>query len=60
MAMEERIRELCGKAIAVDDPEELESVLAELKLALHEHTERLRAMLSLYPVLRTDPVNPEA
>ena len=45
MAMEERIRELCGKAIAVvDDPEELESVLAELKLALHEHTERLRAM----------------
>ena len=61
MAMEERIRELCGKAIAVDDPEELESVLAELKQVTEEidnsagrqHKEATEASLQrFYAVLK--------
>jgi uncharacterized coiled-coil protein SlyX len=48
MTLEDRIRRLCSQAIEADDPQELNRVLSELKLALHEHTERLRAMLSLY------------
>jgi hypothetical protein len=60
MTLEDRIRELCVRAIAADDARELEYILAELKLALREHTERLRGMLSHYPLLRTDLINPDA
>jgi uncharacterized coiled-coil protein SlyX len=56
--LEDRIRKLCSQAVAADDEEELNRILAELKQALHEHTERLRAMLSLYPILPSDPVEP--
>ena len=39
----ERIRELCARA--VNSPEaELEPVLADLKLALQQHTQQLRQM----------------
>jgi hypothetical protein len=60
MSLDDRIRELCGKAIAADDPQELDCILAELNMALREHSERLRSLLSHYPILRTDLVNPDA
>ena len=60
MNLDDRIRELCAKAIAADDTKELDCILIELKLALHEHTERLRSLLSNYPLLHTDRINPDA
>ena len=56
---EDRIRELCSQAVAADDAQELNRILGELRLALHEHTEWLRAMLSLYPILPVDLVKPD-
>jgi ATP/maltotriose-dependent transcriptional regulator MalT len=56
LTLEDRIRELCSQAVAADDAQELNRILGELKLALHEHTERLRALLSLYPILPADLV----
>ena len=41
--LEDRIRELCQKAIAVDT-EDFNAVLAELQAALSEHTEGMRKM----------------
>jgi hypothetical protein len=40
---EERIRELCSKAVAATDPAEIDPILAALKLALYEHIQQLRA-----------------
>jgi uncharacterized coiled-coil protein SlyX len=54
MSLDDRIRELCAKAIAEHDPHELERILAELNLALRQHSERLRALLAHYPILRSD------
>ena len=59
LTLEDRIRELCSQAVQEDDAQELNRILGELKLALHEHTERLRAMLSLYPISPVDLVKPE-
>jgi hypothetical protein len=39
--LEDRICGLCGHALVAQEPE-LGAILAELKSALHEHTERLR------------------
>ena len=39
--LEDRIRELCRKALTANKSE-LREVLSDLRLALHEHTERLR------------------
>jgi hypothetical protein len=52
--LEDRIRELCAKAIAAPGGDELEPALSELKAALHEHTERLRQLAAkkLVPRLR--------
>jgi hypothetical protein len=41
LRLEDRIRELCGKAVAAA-PEEFTPILEELKDALHEHTAHLR------------------
>jgi hypothetical protein len=41
--LEDRIRELSAKAVAVRDAE-LDQVLLDLKANLHEHTERLRKL----------------
>ena len=41
--LEDRIRSLCAKAVAVGSGE-LNPILSDLKVALHEHTERLRTM----------------
>jgi len=39
---DDRIRELCAKAVATTDPTEVEVVLAELRKALHAHIEEFR------------------
>jgi hypothetical protein len=44
--LEDRIRELCAKAVAAPESD-LEPVIGELKVALHEHTERLRKLAAL-------------
>ena len=41
--LEDKIRQLCAEAIAAPQSE-FEPAIAELKLALHEHTERLRKL----------------
>ncbi len=46
--LEDRIKELCGKAVTTPPSPELEQILAELQSALHEHTERLRRITSNY------------
>ena len=44
--LEDRVRELCSKALAARD-HELTAILAELQAALHEHSERLRQIAIL-------------
>jgi hypothetical protein len=41
--LEDRIRQLCADAVAAS-ASDLEPVITELKVALHEHTERLRKL----------------
>jgi hypothetical protein len=41
--LEDRIRELCTKVVASKDAEELEPILSELKGAIHQAVERVRA-----------------
>jgi hypothetical protein len=43
-ALQIRIRELCSQAVSSGSSEQLEPVIAELKQALHEHTEYLRGL----------------
>jgi len=40
--LEDRIRELCAKAVVTTEPAELSSVLEQLAAALHAQVERLR------------------
>ena len=41
--LEDRIRELCAKAVASDDADaDFPTVVAELRAAMHEHIENLR------------------
>jgi hypothetical protein len=40
---EDRVKELCARAVSAV-PSELDSIIQELKAALHEHTERLRKL----------------
>lgn len=42
--LEDRIRELCAQAIAAGDSADLDTIVAQLRAALHEHTRRLRVM----------------
>jgi hypothetical protein len=41
--LDDRIRELCAKALTAKDPE-LQRILGELQDSLHEHSERLRRL----------------
>jgi hypothetical protein len=41
--LEDRIRELCAKAVASDDTD-FQSVTSELRSAMREHIERVRKM----------------
>jgi hypothetical protein len=42
IASEDRIRELCARAAATDDPDELEEIAAQLRNELEDHSARLR------------------
>jgi len=44
--LEDRIRNLCAKAVASEDSPELQEVFEQLRAALHEHNERLRKSLT--------------
>jgi len=39
---EDRIRELCARAAATDDPDELEEIAAQLRAEVQDHSARLR------------------
>jgi hypothetical protein len=43
--LEDRIRELCAKAVATPESRELTEVAQQLKSALHEHAQRARKRL---------------
>lgn len=47
--LEDRIRDLCAKAAAYPDSPELEKVIQELRVALQEHTKRIRLRLQ-FPI----------
>jgi hypothetical protein len=40
--LEDRIRELCAKAVVTDEPAELNELLAQLASALHEQVDQIR------------------
>jgi hypothetical protein len=50
--LEDRIRSLCSKALVTEDDKELSLLLDELRKALHQHIERLRGRLLVYPFVR--------
>jgi hypothetical protein len=43
--LEDRIRELCAKAVATSEPAELNAILGQLTTAHHEQMERIRKRL---------------
>jgi hypothetical protein len=49
--LEDRIRSLCAKALVTEDDKELSLLLGELRKALHQHIERLRGRLLVYPLV---------
>jgi homoserine kinase len=40
--LEDRIRELCAKAVVTDEPAELNELLAQLTSALHAQVDQIR------------------
>jgi hypothetical protein len=56
--LEDRIRELCDKALTAD-ASELEEVFSELRSSLHEHSERLRKIMVLKLSSKKDGHPPE-
>jgi hypothetical protein len=50
VATDKRIRELCARAVAAKDPNELERAILELQIALHVHSEKLKLMVRKYPL----------
>jgi hypothetical protein len=44
--LEDRIRDLCAKAVVTTDPEELNEILQQLSSALHDQVERIRNRVS--------------
>ena len=52
LRMEDKIRRLCTQLLAAkDDEEEFRSILVELRNALHQNIERLRARFAAYPFI---------
>ena len=45
--LEDKIKALAERAVTVQDPNELERVLKELRAALHEHAQRLRKLAAV-------------
>ena len=54
MRLEERIQELCARAVAEKDPNKLVELMAELTAALREHRRETEAMLLLHRKLFKD------
>jgi hypothetical protein len=55
-----RIRELCGQAVASQEPDEVRRILSELRDALHDHNDELKLIIAEYPFLLADLVKPAA
>ena len=53
-ALEERIRELCAKAVATQDSEQLSPILSDLREALREQDQLARVLIAE----RTRMLNP--
>ena len=49
--MEDKIRRLSGRLLASKDDKELRLILVELRDALHQHIERIRARFAGYPLV---------
>ena len=49
--LEDRIRELCARAVVTPESAELDEIFHRLRAALREHTERLRQLAVSTPVL---------
>jgi len=49
--VEDKIRRLSAQLLAVEEDEQLRPILVELREALHQHIERLRARLANYPIV---------
>ena len=49
--VEDKIRRLSAQLLAVEEEKELGPMLVELREALHQHIERLRARLADYPIV---------
>src|SRR4029077_10791269 len=49
--VEDKIRRLSAELLAVEEDEELRPKLVELREALHQHIQRLRARLASYPIV---------
>jgi hypothetical protein len=47
--LEDKIRDLCTQLLATDNEDELRGMLVELRIALRQHTENLRARFANYP-----------
>jgi hypothetical protein len=60
ITLERRIRELSAQAVAAQDADELRSIVSELQGALHKHSDLLKIMLSEYPFLVRDLIEPAA
>ena len=48
--LDDRIRDLCAKAVVTNDSAELRKILKDLRAAIHEHTRRLRKLAASYPM----------
>ncbi|HWY58814.1 MAG TPA: hypothetical protein VNZ03_30395 [Terriglobales bacterium] len=52
LRMEDKIRRLCTQLLAAkEDEEEFRSILVELRVALRQHIESLRARFASYPLV---------
>jgi hypothetical protein len=47
--LDDRIKDLCAKAVATPQSPELNEILQELQAALAEHTRRLRKLVADFP-----------
>jgi hypothetical protein len=50
--LEDRIRQLCATVIATEDGDSLKEALAELRAALHQHTQLFREKAARYPLAK--------
>jgi hypothetical protein len=48
--LDDRIRDLCARAVKSQDPAELHNIFSQLRAAFREHTERLRRSATNAPL----------